>query len=145
MDTFVCVQICVCICMCACERERKIEIVCVCKRERFAHQLLYKCIFTNPGCTVNIGNAMNPKSGEFRVPEAGLYLFLITCCTFDMKKCLLSIRKNGKDVANIFDQDGMENRVKFFISLKQKRSYLFLPRTLFHKNVDIKLFFFSSN
>jgi hypothetical protein len=65
------------------------------------------------GCTVNIGNAMNPKSGEFRVPEAGLYLFLITCCTFDMKKCLLSIRKNGKDVANIFDQDGMENRVRF--------------------------------
>ena len=55
---------------------------------------------------------MNPKSGEFKVPEAGLYLFLITCCTFDMKKCLLSIRKNGKDVANIFDQDGMENRVK---------------------------------
>ena len=63
------------------------------------------------GCTVNIGNAMNPKSGEFRVPEAGLYLFMVTCCTFDMKKCLLSIRKNGKDVANIFDQDGMENRV----------------------------------
>ena len=54
---------------------------------------------------------MNPKSGEFKVPEPGLYLFLITCCTFDMKKCLLSIRKNGKDVANIFDQDGMENRV----------------------------------
>ena len=56
---------------------------------------------------------MNPKSGEFKVPEAGLYLFLVTCCTFDMKKCLLSIRKNGKDVANIFDQDGMENRVIF--------------------------------
>lgn len=66
---------------------------------------------TTPGCTVNIGNAMNPKSGEFKVPEPGLYLFLLTCCTFDMKKCLLSIRKNGKDVANIFDQDGMENRV----------------------------------
>ena len=69
-------------------------------------------ISTYQGCTVNIGNAMNPKSGEFKVPEAGLYLFLITCCTFDMKKCLLSIRKNGKDVANIFDQDGMENRVE---------------------------------
>ena len=66
---------------------------------------------------MNIGNAMNPKSGEFKVPEAGLYLFLVTCCTFDMKKCLLSIRKNGKDVANIFDQDGMENRVICFVFL----------------------------
>ena len=74
----------------------------------------------NPGCTVNIGNAMNPKSGEFKVPEAGLYLFLVTCCTFDMKKCLLSIRKNGKDVANIFDQDGMENRVIFLFSCTVK-------------------------
>ncbi len=33
-----------------------------------------------------------------------------------MKKCLLSIRKNGKDVANIFDQDGMENRVTWLFS-----------------------------
>ena len=28
-----------------------------------------------------------------------------------MKKCLLSIRKNGKDVANIHDQDGDTNKV----------------------------------
>ena len=66
---------------------------------------------TFSGTTVNIGHAMNPKSGEFVTPEAGLYLFLITCCTFDMKKCLISIRKNGKDVANLFDQDGDTNRV----------------------------------
>ena len=51
------------------------------------------------------------QSGEFVVPEPGLYLFLVTCCTFDMKKCLLSIRKNGKDVANIHDQDGDTNKV----------------------------------
>ena len=42
----------------------------------------------------------------------GLYLILATCCTFDMKKCLVSIRKNGKDVANIFDQDGDQNKVR---------------------------------
>jgi hypothetical protein len=109
-----------------CERVRKKE------RERFAHQLLFKCIVTTPGCTVNIGNAMNPKSGEFRVPEAGLYLFLITCCTFDMKKCLLSIRKNGKDVANIFDQDGMENRVKFlFFWNKNVHTFSYLGTFLF--------------
>ena len=54
---------------------------------------------------------MNPKSGEFVTPEPGLYLFLVTCCTYDMKKCLVSIRKNGKDVANLFDQDGDTNKV----------------------------------
>ena len=61
---------------------------------------------------MNIGQAMNPKSGEFVTPEPGLYLFLVTCCTYDMKKCLVSIRKNGKDVANLFDQDGDTNKVK---------------------------------
>jgi hypothetical protein len=54
---------------------------------------------------------LNAKSGEFVAPEAGLYLFMVTCCTFDMKKCLISIRKNGKDVANCFDQDGDTNKV----------------------------------
>ena len=68
---------------------------------------------TFTGTTVNIGQAMDPKSGQFVTPEPGLYLFLITCCTFDMKKCLVSIRKNGKDVANLFDQDGDTNKVFF--------------------------------
>ena len=66
---------------------------------------------TFTGTTVNIGQAMDPKSGQFVTPEPGLYLFLITCCTYDMKKCLVSIRKNGKDVANLFDQDGDTNKV----------------------------------
>ena len=66
---------------------------------------------TFSGCTVNIGNGMCPKTGEFTCPDPGLYLILATCCTFDMKKCLVSIRKNGKDAANIFDQDGDTNKV----------------------------------
>lgn len=70
---------------------------------------------TFSGCTVNIGNGMNPKSGEFKCPEGGLYLFLFTCCTFDMKKCLISIRKNGKDVTNFHDQDGDQNKGKTMI------------------------------
>ena len=57
-------------------------------------------------------NRRKLHAGEFVVPEPGLYLFLVTCCTFDMKKCLLSIRKNGKDVAMCFDQDGDTNKVK---------------------------------
>jgi len=47
-----------------------------------------------------------------RCPESGLYLFLLTVCTFDMKKCLLSIKKNGKDVAQLHDQDGDQNKVQ---------------------------------
>ncbi len=80
---------------------------------------------TFTGTTVNIGQAMNPKSGEFVTPEPGLYLFLVTCCTYDMKKCLVSIRKNGKDVANLFDQDGDTNKVHFETSYK-------IVRKLFH-------------
>ena len=57
---------------------------------------------------------MCPKTGEFTCPEPGLYLILATCCTFDMKKCLVSIRKNGKDAANIFDQDGDQNKVRTY-------------------------------
>ena len=53
------------------------------------------------------------QSGEFVVPEPGLYLFLVTLCTYDMKKCLIAIRKNGKDVANIHDQDGDTNKVSY--------------------------------
>ena len=84
---------------------------------------------------MNIGQGMNPKSGEFVAPEPGLYLFLVTCCTYDMKKCLISIRKNGKDVANLFDQDGDTNKVLFcfyptlsqFMSIKRflKRKIVF--------------------
>ncbi len=55
------------------------------------------------------------QTGEFRCPEegGGLYAFWVTCCTFDMKKALLAIRKNGKDVANVFDQDGDQNKASF--------------------------------
>ena len=65
------------------------------------------CIFQFVQCL----RVLKFQSGEFVVPEPGLYLFLVTCCTYDMKKCLLSIRKNGKDVANIHDQDGDTNKV----------------------------------
>ena len=58
------------------------------------------------------------QSGEFTVPEPGLYLFLVTLCTYDMKKCLISIRKNGKDVANIHDQDGDTNKVIHYYKIK---------------------------
>ena len=82
--------------------------------------LLGEDYLTFTGTTVNIGQGMNPKSGEFVAPEPGLYLFLVTCCTYDMKKCLISIRKNGKDVANLFDQDGDTNKVCMYNKNAQK-------------------------
>ena len=74
---------------------------------------------------MNIGQAMDSKSGQFVTPEPGLYLFLITCCTYDMKKTLVSIRKNGKDVANLFDQDGDTNKV-FFKSIYKRDGHSFM-------------------
>jgi len=45
-----------------------------------------------------------------------MYLFTVTVCTYDGKKCLLILRKNEKDVCALIDQDGNENRGKTMIS-----------------------------
>ena len=37
-------------------------------------------------------------------PEPGLYMFTLTVCTYDGKKCLLILRKNEKDVCALIDQ-----------------------------------------
>jgi hypothetical protein len=42
------------------------------------------------------GGGFIPKSGIFQCLEPGLYLFSLTVCTYDGKKCLLIIRKNEK-------------------------------------------------
>merc|ERR1719334_2272090 len=75
-----------------------------------------ECYVTFQGCSVNTGNGFIPKSGVFQCPEPGLYMFSLTVCTFDGKKCLLIIRKNEKDVCALIDQDGNENRGKTMIS-----------------------------
>ena len=75
-----------------------------------------ECFVTFSGCTVNVGNGFIPKSGIFQCPEPGLYMFTLTVCTFDGKKCLLMLKKNDKDVCALIDQDGNENRGKTMIS-----------------------------
>merc|ERR1719244_1073848 len=75
-----------------------------------------ECYVTFTSCTVNIGNGFVPRSGIFQCPEPGLYLFSLTVCTYDGKKCLLILRKNEKDVCAMIDQDGNENRGKTMIS-----------------------------
>lgn len=80
------------------------------------HQEGGECYITFSSCTVNIGGGFIPKSGIFQCPEPGLYLFTLTVCTYDGKKCLLVLRKNEKDVCAMIDQDGNENRGKTMIS-----------------------------
>ena len=52
----------------------------------------------------------------FQCPEPGLYMFTLTVCTYDGKKCLLMLKKNDQDVCALIDQDGNENRGKTMIS-----------------------------
>jgi len=75
-----------------------------------------ECYVTFTACSINLGNAMIPKSGIFQAPVPGTYLFTLTVCTYDGKKCLLFIRKNQKDVCAMIDQDGNENRGKTMIN-----------------------------
>jgi len=59
---------------------------------------------TFSGCTVNIGNGFNAKTGMFQSPEPGTYLFMITVATYDGKHCDLSLRKNGKVIVTLNDK-----------------------------------------
>ena len=48
---------------------------------------------------------MDPDTGIFTAPIGGLYMFVFHVATHDNKKALLSIRKNGEEIASIFDQN----------------------------------------
>ena len=53
---------------------------------------------------------MDPKSGVFEAPFTGVYLFSLHVCTHDLKKALLSIRKNGgTELASLYDQNHVDN------------------------------------
>ena len=49
---------------------------------------------------------MNPDSGVFTCPVGGTYMFMVHLATHKDKKALLSLRKNGMDIASIINQDG---------------------------------------
>jgi len=74
-----------------------------------------ECYLTFSGTNSNIGGGFTPKSGIFLCPEPGLYLFSLTVCTYDGKKCLLILRRNEADVCALIDQDGNENRGKTMV------------------------------
>ena len=52
---------------------------------------------------------MDAKSGVFTSPFAGAYLFIVHACTHDMNKGLMTIRRNGNQVASFYDQNHDSN------------------------------------
>jgi len=61
------------------------------------------------GVHCNVGSGLDADSGIFSVPVSGQYFFMFHIATHDNKKALLSIRKNGEEVASIFDQNHKDN------------------------------------
>merc|ERR1739838_701282 len=61
------------------------------------------------GCHCNVGGGLDADTGIFTCPSGGSYLFMFHIATHDNKKALLSIRKNGEEIASIFDQNHKDN------------------------------------
>merc|ERR1712079_540667 len=57
----------------------------------------------------NLDNFAKDNTGIFTCPCGGTYMFQFHIATHDNKKALLSIRKNGEEVASIFDQNHKDN------------------------------------
>merc|ERR1712055_772345 len=64
---------------------------------------------TFQGTYANTGGALDIDTGIFTVPCGGTYMFQFHIATHDNKKALLSIRKNGEEIASIFDQNHKDN------------------------------------
>merc|ERR1712036_201171 len=64
---------------------------------------------TFQGTYCNNGGGIDIDTGIFTCPCGGTYMFQFHIATHDNKKALLSIRKNGEEVASIFDQNHKDN------------------------------------
>ena len=66
--------------------------------------------YSNQGSRSTEHGCMDPKSGVFEAPFTGVYFFALHVCTHDLKKALLSIRKNGgTELASLYDQNHVDN------------------------------------
>merc|ERR1712168_1791270 len=61
------------------------------------------------GTYCNVGGGLDTATGIFTCPTGGTYMFQFHIATHDNKKALLSIRKNGEEIASIFDQNHKDN------------------------------------
>jgi len=64
---------------------------------------------TFQGTYCNTGGGLDTDTGIFTCPMGGTYMFQFHIATHDNKKALLSIRKNGEEIASIFDQNHKDN------------------------------------
>jgi len=64
---------------------------------------------TYNGCYCNVGGGLDSSTGIFTCPVGGMYLFVFHVATHDNKKALLSVRKNGEEIASVFDQNHKDN------------------------------------
>merc|ERR1712236_118279 len=64
---------------------------------------------TFQGTYCNVGGGLDPDTGIFTCPTGGTYMFQFHIATHDNKKALLSIRKNGEEIASIFDRNHKDN------------------------------------
>merc|ERR1712055_737332 len=64
---------------------------------------------TFQGTYCNVGGGLDPDTGIFTCPTGGTYMFQFHIATHDNNKALLSIRKNGEEIASIFDQNHKDN------------------------------------
>jgi len=64
---------------------------------------------TFQGTYCNVGGGLDTDTGIFTCPVGGCYMFQFHIATHDNKKALLSIRKNGEEIASIFDQNHKDN------------------------------------
>jgi hypothetical protein len=71
-------------------------------------------------CTVNEGGGMDPKSGMFTAPVSGAYVIALHVCTHDLKKALMSLRKNGVEISSLFDQGSILRNSEKFSQLLSK-------------------------
>jgi len=61
------------------------------------------------GTNCNVGCGFDADTGVFTAPIGGCYMFMFHIATHDNKKALLSIRRNGEEIASIFDQNHKDN------------------------------------
>ena len=58
---------------------------------------------------MNAGKGMDAKSGVFTAPVEGLYFFTLNVCSHDLKKTLVALRRNGEEIASVYDQNHTDN------------------------------------
>ena len=78
---------------------------------------------------------MDAKSGIFSAPLPGAYMFTVHACAHDQHKALLTLRKNGIQVASFYDQVRSKDdpwREGFCTTSR------FAGRTLFHWEWELK-------